>query len=135
MHIFKVCHKVINQKVKPKEICLTKARINYNTRQMPEDEIDAYLRDLVKQRIVREMKFGDKGFLNPIMFLRKSGKTSKDNIIKVVDFRLLNAYSHTWKIQFLGFVSTVRNISSALAVFNVLDISLGFLHIQNFEKL
>lgn len=68
------------------------------------------MKDLVKQSIIKEMKFGDKGFFSLVMFLRKVGKTFKNNFKKVENFRLLNAYSYTWKTQFPGIVSTLRKI-------------------------
>lgn len=42
--------------------------------------------------VVIELKVNEKGFLNPLMFLKKVDQKELRN---VVDFRLLNAYSRT----------------------------------------
>lgn len=86
--------------------------------------MDVYLKDLVKPGVVEEMQFEDKGFCSLVMFLRKAGKACKVSIRKVVGFRLLNAYSHTWKTQFPGTVSTVREIHGSWSVFIILDVYL-----------
>lgn len=60
------------------------------------------------------------------MFLCKARETGKDSIRKVVDFRLLNAHSHTWNTQCSDTMSALREIPSAKTVFIVLDIFSGF---------
>lgn len=77
---------------------------------MPQNEINSYICELEPQEIVEEMKFGECGFFSLVMFLRKAGNTEPQCIRKVVDFRLLNAYSHIWKTQFPGTLPTVREI-------------------------
>lgn len=63
------------------------------------------------------------------MFLCKARKIERDSVKKMVYFRLLNAYSHTQKTQFLDTLFIIRKVPSGWKVFIMLDISEGFFHI------
>lgn len=59
---------------KPSEIPMINTGVNYNLGQISQREIDSYVEGLVDQKIMQELKFGEKGFSRPVMFPRKTSK-------------------------------------------------------------
>lgn len=66
--------------------------------------------DFLSQGVIKELEFEGKRLFNLVMFLNKKSKVGKESIRKLVDFCLLDAYSHTWKTQFPGTLSLVMEI-------------------------
>lgn len=90
---------------------------------MPQNEINSFVEALLAQGVINESKFEENVFFSLVMFLRKACRMGRDSIRKVVDFCLLNAYSHTWRTQFPGTLFTMREIPSNSKVFFVLYVS------------
>lgn len=77
MQIAKVCHHEINWKVNMDDIPLANYGENYNIEQVPQNEINSYVRTLKTQGIVRETQFGERFSFSLVMFPRK-GRQDRD---------------------------------------------------------
>lgn len=85
--------------------------------------------------MVREMLPHEKGFFSSVLFIKKETVDACGMVRKVIDFRLLNAYSKTLRSDFPGTMTTLRSIQPRWNVFTTIDLKLGYHHISVDRKL
>lgn len=74
-----------------KDIPLANYGVVYSNGDVGNMEKIQHVETLVKQGVIREMQPHEKGFLNPILFI-KQVKEGKSKVRKVMDFKKLNSY-------------------------------------------
>ena len=127
-----VSYSEIHWKTSYYDIPLTNRGLEYEVGEVSPAEASAYLDTLLQKGVIREMAPGEKGFFSPAMFLRK-----KDGRVrKVVDFRLLNSYSHAWIVPMSGgTIARIRRIPSDWKYFTKVDLESGFSNVGVDERL
>lgn len=66
-------------------------RITYNTGDIKDEEKLVFLNGLVNMGGIGNMLPSEKGFFNPILFLKKVVVARGSDLRKIMDFRVLNA--------------------------------------------
>ena len=118
-----VSYREIHWKTSYYDIPLTNRGLEYEVGEVSPAEASAYLDTLLRKGVIRELAPGEKAFFSPAMFLRK-----KDGRVrKVVDFRLLNSYSHAWIVPMSGgTIARIRRIPRDWKYFTKVDLESGF---------
>lgn len=84
------CHKEIKWKAPVDDLPLTNQGVVYDVREVTPKEAKALVDKVEAEGVISEITVEDKGFSNPVMFLRK---IRGSGVRKVMNFCLLNAYS------------------------------------------